>query len=253
MNGLTHIQNNEPRRAKKTILGLTGLYCSGKNHVSRLLEKRGLPVLDLDKLGHEAIRGETEKIVRRFGREVLDKGGLPDRRLLGKTVFGRPEELAALEAIVHPVVNRLTEEWAAGQTGLCVINAALLHKSSLYTRLSALLVVRAPLPVRFFRARWRDKLPVRELVKRLSSQNDFPRYGAGDSGAQLFFCSADTYIIENSGFPGSEGALEKRIDAILEGLCYGKGKTGKEKTTVGDGLGGGVSGDRGQRRDSVLF
>jgi dephospho-CoA kinase len=240
---------------KNVIIGVTGLYCAGKNHISRLLEKRGLPVLDLDKLGHEVIRRETETIVRRFGREVLDAEGFPDRRLLGKAVFGRPEELAALEAIIHPVVNCLTGEWTASQTGPCVINAALLHRSSAYSRLNALMVIRSPLPVRFFRAKRRDKLSPRELVKRLFSQKDFPRYRAGKGGTQLFFCPADTYIIQNSGFPGSAGGLEKRIDAILEGLCYGNGtgKTGKEKTTIGGGFGGSISGDCVQRSDSVLF
>jgi dephospho-CoA kinase len=39
----------------KKLIGLTGTYCAGKNHVASLLEQRRLPVLDLDKLGHEVI------------------------------------------------------------------------------------------------------------------------------------------------------------------------------------------------------
>jgi len=233
------------------IIGLTGLYCAGKNHAGLLLEKRGLPVLDVDTLGHEVIRTETEAIVSRFGSGVLGPDGSSvDRRLLGKQVFGKPEAMAALEAIVHPAANRLTGEWIASQTRPCVINAALLHKSSFYEKLSAIIVVEAPLPVRFFRAVKRDKLPLKEFLGRFVSQRDFPRYKShtgrsAANGAQLFPVSADIYIVLNFGFPGSRWNLEKRIDAILEGLHHGK-----EKTIIGSGLGGSISGDRGKRRDS---
>jgi dephospho-CoA kinase len=40
-----------------------GAYCTGKNYVGRLMEARGLPVLDVNKLGHRAIEAEREAIV----------------------------------------------------------------------------------------------------------------------------------------------------------------------------------------------
>jgi len=230
------------------IIGLTGLYCAGKNHTALLLEKRGLPVLDVDKLGHEVICTETEKIVRCFGVEVLGPGGLADRRLLGKRVFGRPEELAALENIVHPAVNRLISEWIARQSGPCVINAALLHRSSIYNQLGAVIVVKAPFLTRFIRAGKRDKLSPQEILKRFFDQKHFPRYKTKnneDRNSQLISCTADIYIVRNSGFPGSTRRQEKRIDAILEGINYGK-----EKTIIGSGFCGNVSGNRGKRCDS---
>jgi len=230
------------------IIGLTGLYCAGKNHVGRLLEKRDLPVLDADKIGHDVIRQETEKIISRFGEKILDSKGTVDRKLLGKLVFGNPAELATLEAIIHPAVNNITEEWVihreAEQSGLCVINAALLHKSSVYNRLGAILVVYAPFLVRFFRAIRRDKSSPWGIFKRICSQKDLPGHKNGKTQSQLFSCPADIYTIRNSGFSGSRRNLEKRIDAILEGLNHGK-----EKIITGRGFGGGISGDRIQRCD----
>jgi dephospho-CoA kinase len=183
--------------------------------VAALLEKRGLPVLDVDRLGHEALRTERETIVRRFGAAVLGADGQVDRQLLGRQVFGKAEELAALEAIVHPAANKLTDAWIERQSGPCVINAALLHRSSAFAHLNSLIVVRAPFPVRLYRARKRDGLPLKVILKRFSSQNHFP---FRRSGAQLFSAVADIYIVTNSGFPGSQRTLEKRIDIILEGL-----------------------------------
>jgi dephospho-CoA kinase len=194
-------------------IGLTGLYCAGKNFVASLLEKRGIPVLDVDKLGYLAIETERDAILARFGAGVLD-GNLVDRRLLGEKVFGKPEELAALEAIVHPAVNRMTDKWLAEQNGkTCVINAALLHKSSVFGKLDRIILVEAPLLIRLFRAKKRDKLPWSVLIRRFKSQKDFT--------AQYFSEKADIYRVENRNFPfftrilGKK--LENRIDTILSG------------------------------------
>jgi dephospho-CoA kinase len=227
------------------LIGLTGLYCAGKNHVASLLEKRGLPVLDVDALGHEALEAKKDAVVRRFGSGILEPGGRIDRRLLGALVFGKPEALAALERIVHPKVNDLTGDWIGRQRGPCVINAALLHKSSAFSWLNAVMVVSAPLPVRFFRARKRDALTLAALMRRFSSQKDFPFQTR--RRAQLFPSTADIYIIKNSGFPGSRRYLEKRIDAILEGL-QNHGNDGKEEITTYGGFGGSVPGHCDKRR-----
>ena len=227
------------------VIGLTGLYCAGKNHVGALLEKQGIPVLDADKLGHDVLNRETEKIVSCFGKEILGSDGKIDRKLLGKLVFGKPSAMAKLEAIVHPVINRLAEEWIAGNkdvqgTEFCVLNAALLSRSSVFDKLSAVIVVHAPLFVRFFRAAKRDKRPFWELMKRMGSQKDFPGYKTGKNDSQLFFPEADIYTIRNSGFSGSPRILEKRVEAILEGI-----QNGKEKIITGYGFRGSVPGNRG--------
>jgi dephospho-CoA kinase len=198
------------------LIGLTGLYCAGKNHIAALLEKRGLPVLDVDKLGHIVIENQKEAVFARFGEDVKNPAGASagsvNRRLLGAKVFGNADELSALEAIVHPEANRLTEVWAAAQNGKnCVINAALLHKSSLYGRLGCVILVGAPWIVRLIRAKRRDNLPLAVLIQRLSKQKHFT--------SQYLTGKADIYKVENPGIgndPGKTGAkLERRIDEIL--------------------------------------
>ncbi|MDR2631128.1 MAG: dephospho-CoA kinase [Spirochaetaceae bacterium] len=194
------------------IIGLTGMYCAGKNYVARLLEERGLPVLDVDKLGHRAIEAEKGAIVQRFGPEILGKDGAVDRRALGAKVFGSPRELAALEEIVHPAANRFTEEWIAGSQGPSVINAALLHRSVIFKRLDTIIIVQAPLLTRFLRARRRDRLPLVPLIRRFKSQREFM--------AQYLSQHADIYRVNNWGYFGIcsrfwRRALERRIDDFL--------------------------------------
>jgi dephospho-CoA kinase len=177
------------------LIGLTGTYCAGKNYVGALLEERGLPVLDVDKLGHRAIEAERDAILERFGEDVLGPEGAIDRRLLGAKVFGDRGLLAELQDMVHPAANRMTDRWIAEQGGKpCVINAALLHQSSAFERLSAVILVRAPVLIRLLRARRRDGLPLGQLLTRFRSQKQFT--------AQYFSGKADIYVIENRGYFG---------------------------------------------------
>jgi dephospho-CoA kinase len=210
------------------ILGLTGTYCAGKNRIARLLEARGLPALDVDKLGHQAIEAEKEAILARFGADLPGVDGKIDRKRLGARVFGKPEELAALEAIVHPVANRMTGEWIARQeergTGLCVINAALLHRSSVLPRLEGIIIVKAPWFIRLLRAKRRDGLSWKALIRRFRSQKGFEnQYYESQYFNKNFTGNADIYIIENRGFSTFfsrffERRLERRIDQILSAI-----------------------------------
>lgn len=190
------------------LVGLTGKYCAGKNFIAKMLENRGMPVLDVDLLGHSAIEAKKNEIAARFGGQVLNEGGSVNRRKLGAMVFGDECGLAALEAIIHPEVNRLTEQWIESQNGkTCVVNAALLHKSSAFGRLDRIIIVRAPLLVRLARARRRDGLPWAVLLKRFSSQRKF--------NAQYLAGNADIYKVENSCCRAGS-YLGRQIDAILQ-------------------------------------
>ncbi|MCL2558476.1 MAG: dephospho-CoA kinase [Treponema sp.] len=204
------------------IIGLTGTYCAGKNRVAAILEARGLETLDVDRLGHACLENQKEAIFARFGAGARvkdgERAGRVDRRALGAMVFGKPDEMAALEAIVHPEANRMTAEWTRAREGKpCVVNAALLHKSAAFSGLRAVIVVRAPFLTRLARARRRDRLPWPDLIRRLASQRRFD--------SQYLGANADIFRVENPGLgalPRSgvrgkrlERRLEKRIDEIL--------------------------------------
>jgi dephospho-CoA kinase len=199
-------------QAKRKIIGLTGTYCAGKNYIARLLEARGFETLDVDKLGHRVIEARREAILNRFGPSLLRQDGTIDRRALGKRVFGKPEELAALEEIIHPEVNRMTGEWIKSGEKPGIINAALLHRSSAFKELDFIILVRAPALARLFRAWKRDRLPLGQLIRRFKSQKKFI--------SQYLNKKADIYIIDNRGCfdfcaPLYRRRLENRIDEIL--------------------------------------
>jgi dephospho-CoA kinase len=199
-------------------IGLTGKYCTGKNHVAAILEKKGFPVLDMDKLGHIVLDNKKDEIFSRFGNEVKAHDGSVNRRLLGEKVFGKKDAINELEAIVHPQVDRMAMEWMASQNGkTCVINAALLHKSALFGQLNCVLLVTAPIITRIIRAKRRDRLSWISIFRRLLSQKRFTlQYLAGN---------ADIYIVENpctggflQGSVGKETKPERQIREILSKL-----------------------------------
>jgi dephospho-CoA kinase len=205
------------------LLGLTGLYCSGKNFVGSLLSEKGFRILDVDKLGHTALLNKKDMIAERFGKTVLTADGEIDRRTLGGCVFGKPEELDALEKIVHPEANRLTSEWIKENSDFpLVINAALLHKSSAFASLDAVIFVCAPYIVRMIRARKRDRLSLLEIKRRFKSQNFAIYYS---------WKTADIYYIDNWGekfFPKLQRrGIEKRLDMILYAVRATRGIYGK--------------------------
>jgi dephospho-CoA kinase len=97
-------------------IGLTGPIGCGKSTIARLLAERGGVVVDADRLSHEASGPGTDLVARiaeRFGPELITDDGSLDRPALGRIVFGDPEALRALEAIVQPAVRVLIEERVA--------------------------------------------------------------------------------------------------------------------------------------------
>ncbi|MXZ56365.1 MAG: dephospho-CoA kinase [Gammaproteobacteria bacterium] len=91
-------------------IGLTGSIGAGKSTVARYLEQRGYPVIDADRLGHEAYLPNTscyQQVVRVFGDEVVAEDGTIDRKTLGNIVFADLTQLQCLNEIVWPAIKQL--------------------------------------------------------------------------------------------------------------------------------------------------
>ena len=91
------------------VVGLTGGIGSGKSTVSRILQKKGYPLIDLDKISHEVIEYPEviEKLVKAFGEDILDETGKISRQKLGAVVFGNKEKLREINALK---INYITKE-----------------------------------------------------------------------------------------------------------------------------------------------
>jgi dephospho-CoA kinase len=90
------------------IVGLTGGIGSGKTSVSTMLRDLGYQVIDADAITREVQapgQPTLAAIIEAFGAEVLQEDGTLDRAALAARVFSDPQQLAVLNAIVHPAVG----------------------------------------------------------------------------------------------------------------------------------------------------
>ncbi|MEU8794690.1 dephospho-CoA kinase [Streptomyces sp. NPDC048643] len=129
-------------------VGLTGGIGAGKSEVSRLLVEHGAVLIDADRIAREVVEPGTPgltAVVDAFGEDVLTADGTLDRPRLGSIVFADPEKLAALNAIVHPLVGTRsrTLEDAAPADAVVVHDVPLLAENGLAPLYDLVIVVDA--------------------------------------------------------------------------------------------------------------
>jgi dephospho-CoA kinase len=130
-------------------VGLTGGIGSGKSEVSRRLAAQGAVIIDADLIAREVVAPGTEglaEVERAFGPTVLGPDGALDRARLGDIVFADQQQLARLNAIVHPRVGaRMRElEDAAGPGAVVVHDVPLIAENGLASAYDLVVVVDAP-------------------------------------------------------------------------------------------------------------
>ena len=115
-------------------IGITGGIGSGKSVVAALLELSGIPVYIADtesKLLTATSPVIREKLVALFGEELYTADSL-NKRQLASHIFGNPERLGQVNAIIHPEVNRHFLAWVERlNTPVCAIESAILFESQL--------------------------------------------------------------------------------------------------------------------------
>ncbi|EQB31023.1 dephospho-CoA kinase [Sphingobium ummariense] len=129
------------------IYGLTGSIGMGKSAVAAMLRREGVPLFDADAEVHR-LQGPGGALVAaieaRFPGTTGPKG--VDRAKLGAAVFGQPQELKALEAIVHPAVQasrrRFLQRFRSRR--FVVLDIPLLFETHGERRLDGVIVVTAP-------------------------------------------------------------------------------------------------------------
>ncbi|MCF3104955.1 dephospho-CoA kinase [Streptomyces roseoverticillatus] len=129
-------------------VGLTGGIGAGKSEVSRLLASYGALIVDSDRIAREVVEPGTPglaAVVAEFGDAILTPEGALDRPRLGAIVFADPDRLAALNAVVHPLVRARSAELeaAAAPDAVVVHDVPLLAENGLAPLYDLVIVVDA--------------------------------------------------------------------------------------------------------------
>jgi dephospho-CoA kinase len=129
------------------ILGLTGSIGMGKSTTAALFQARGIPVHDADATVHALYRGRAVPLIAAAFPDAVRDGAV-DRVSLSAAVLGKPEAMARLEAIIHPLVREEEASFLRGcrqrGVGLAVLDVPLLLETGGESRCDAVLVVSAP-------------------------------------------------------------------------------------------------------------
>ena len=185
------------------LLGLTGGIGAGKSTVSARLRALGAVIVDADEITRDLQRPGTDvfaAMLARFGDRILAADGTLDRQAVADIVFNDPEELKALNAIVHPAVGveifrRIEEQ--TGTDNIVVLDIPLLVEGGRY-KAGGVLVVDTPVDVavrRLVELRGMDEADARARIANQVSRED--RVAKAD------------FVIDNG---GSESSLDDQID-----------------------------------------
>jgi dephospho-CoA kinase len=194
------------------LVGLTGNIASGKSSVAQLFGQWGATLIDADVLARQAVdvgMPAYHAIVERWGQSVTAPDGPIDRRELRQRVFSDSEQLEALNAIVHPEVQRLRDQLVddARRRGdrIVVCDIPLLFERRLADQFDRIVLVDAPRPVRMERLVRDRGLETTEAMKMIASQMP----------AELKRARAD-YLIDNTGTPEELEARAREVWHALE-------------------------------------
>ena len=194
-------------------IALTGSIGMGKSTVARMFERRGVPLFDAD-AEVRRLQGPggalVEPIGRRFPGSV--QGGAVDREALSGQVLGIPDELAALEAIVHPAVRQAREKFIADHAAApaLLFDIPLLFETGGEGQFDKVITVSAPPEVQRERVLARPGMTREKLDTLLGRQmTDAEKRARSD------------FVIDTGG-PLAE--TERQVEHILACLGLGQGQ-----------------------------
>ena len=154
-------------------IALTGSIGMGKSAVAAMFARAGIPVFDAD-AEVRRLQGRGGVLVTaiedRFPGSTRD--GAVDRDALSAMVLGKPDELAALESIVHPAVAEAREKFIAANRNstAALFEIPLLFETGGESGFDKVIVVSAPAEVQRTRVLGRPGMTEAKLDAILARQ-----------------------------------------------------------------------------------
>ena len=159
----------------KEIIGLTGGIATGKSTVSNYLsQKYHLPIYDADIIARKAVEKDSpiwQRIVNRYGKDILNPDGDLNRRQLGEIIFNQLAQKQWLEQQIHPFVrDYFTNSIAQTNEPLIVLVIPLLFEVKMTDFVTQIWVVSCSLEQEIDRLVKRNNLTITEAKTRINSQ-----------------------------------------------------------------------------------
>lgn len=159
---------------RKAIIGVTGGFGTGKSTVSKMFKKLGCTLLDADRIARDAVTPgsvQYRRVVSKFGKRILKKDGMIDRKRLAGVVFKNKKKLSALNEIIHPfVIKKIKRFVRRNPKGMFVIDAPLLIEAGLTRMVDKLVVVTTDKKTQIKRAKKTPEACLADIKRRIKSQ-----------------------------------------------------------------------------------
>ncbi|MBW2977543.1 dephospho-CoA kinase [Candidatus Woesearchaeota archaeon] len=121
------------------IIGITGRAETGKSTVARMF--KGFKIINVDKVGHKVLQKQAyEKVIKTFGKKILNKNKTINRKKLGKIVFSNKNKLKKLNKIMHSIMASKVKKMIKGKK--VILEAAVLFEMKLDKLCKKVIVVK---------------------------------------------------------------------------------------------------------------
>ena len=193
-------------------VGLTGGIGSGKSTVEGMFARRGVPVVDADRIAREVVEpGQPGlgEVVELLGAGVLCADGTLDRARVRKLVFEDVDLRHRLEDIMHPRVRELMEARVRRLAApYCILAIPLLLEAEQRELVDLVLVVDVPRELQIRRTWERDSTTPDAVARIVDAQSTRDqRLAAADQ------------IIHNEGDLNSLEQQVERLHKLYTGLA----------------------------------
>lgn len=180
-------------KKETTKLAITGCIGSGKSVVSRMMNVLGVPVYDCDVNAKRLMTDDgfiVSELKRMFSDECYEDDGTLNRQYIASRIFTDKENIKRVNSLVHPVVKRDFEEWAAKQeSSVVAVETAILYESGMIEAVDKVLVVWADRETAINRTMQRSGMNRIQVENRMNNQmsvddlllmSDYSLYNDGD-------------------------------------------------------------------------
>lgn len=187
----------------RLVVGIGGNTGAGKTTVVNELRRYGAKVIDADKITGTMLHKNTaeyKKLVKTFGKDILNKNGQINRAALSARAFASAAALKKLNAIMHPgILKRIRADLDKYRKGLVIVDAPLLFSTGLDKEVDVAILVTAP-----------ERLKLKRLMAGgLNRDQAKQRLKMQDSDAKVWRKAG--FVLENK---GSLAELKRKSRAL---------------------------------------
>ena len=166
------------------LIALTGGIGSGKSTVAGRWVELGATEVDADLLAREVVEPGSEglaAVVEHFGADVLNPDGSLNRAKLAEHAFASDDERKALEALLHPRIQKLALERTNAVDGVVIYTIPLFVETTSPLRFDHVVAISCDEEVRIQRLIQNRGMSESEARTRIASQaTDLEREAVAD-------------------------------------------------------------------------